>query len=292
MVQLTTHLRISDIDVTDITSIPTVENLHAVVAFTHDLVSGDEIPDRCTLLGDSFGYMIQFLLGIMAFSTLIYKRHRERPMRPFGTWSRDTSKQALGSFACHFVNILFADVLVSGEAGGDACLYYLLNFLSDLILGVGLCYCLLILVEYIANYTGNDTLNSGYYGDPPSLRTWAIQASVWVGIVITSKLILLFSIMLPLKHVLYASVEWCFRLLIFYPKIELSVVMVFIPVIGNCISFWVQDDILMCHQKSEEPLDSKQSWNRTIRNYFQAERDDQIKNEPFSEVPEPVALPL
>jgi hypothetical protein len=40
---------------------------------------------NCVLV-DNFAIFIQILLGAIAFSTLIYKRHRERPQRPLRIW--------------------------------------------------------------------------------------------------------------------------------------------------------------------------------------------------------------
>ncbi len=40
---------------------------------------------NCVLL-DNFAIFVQILLGAIAFSTLIYKRHRERPQRPLRIW--------------------------------------------------------------------------------------------------------------------------------------------------------------------------------------------------------------
>lgn len=40
---------------------------------------------NCVLV-DNFAIFVQVLLGAIAFSTLIYKRHRERPQRPLRIW--------------------------------------------------------------------------------------------------------------------------------------------------------------------------------------------------------------
>jgi hypothetical protein len=40
---------------------------------------------NCALV-DNFAIFVQALLGAIAFSTLIYKRHRERPQRQLRIW--------------------------------------------------------------------------------------------------------------------------------------------------------------------------------------------------------------
>lgn len=41
---------------------------------------------HCTLLGSVFGYIVQGALGFVAGSSLLVKRHFEKPPRPFVVW--------------------------------------------------------------------------------------------------------------------------------------------------------------------------------------------------------------
>lgn len=51
--------------------------------------------------------------------SLVYKRHVERPQRPWTIWSYDVGKQLVGGFFVHFANILVSSVLQT--SGGDQC---------------------------------------------------------------------------------------------------------------------------------------------------------------------------
>jgi hypothetical protein len=39
------------------------------------------------------GYLAQFMLFVVAFGSLMLKRHREQPQRPLRVWGMDVSKQ-------------------------------------------------------------------------------------------------------------------------------------------------------------------------------------------------------
>lgn len=81
----------------------------------------EHAPD-CRLL-DRFAISVQVLMGALALSSLVYKRHREKPRRPLKIWSFDVSKQVLGQLIVHILNILVS-LLVGGQGtsvymGGD-----------------------------------------------------------------------------------------------------------------------------------------------------------------------------
>lgn len=46
---------------------------------------GPEAGNRCKLMSN-FAIIVQLLLATIAFSTLIFKRSKERPMRPLKIW--------------------------------------------------------------------------------------------------------------------------------------------------------------------------------------------------------------
>lgn len=112
---------------------------------------------ECHLLGP-FALLVQGALGIMALLSLVYKRWRETPKRPWKIWFFDVSKQVVGSVLVHVLNLVMS-MLGAGDiehasqtavgksgsgSGGDAqaeqaggrstpnpCSYYLLNLLID-----------------------------------------------------------------------------------------------------------------------------------------------------------------
>ncbi|RUS24568.1 hypothetical protein BC938DRAFT_473382 [Jimgerdemannia flammicorona] len=79
---------------------------------------GDGEPEQsgCKLL-DSFAIVIQLCLVTAAFSSLIYKRSRERPQRPVLIWGFDVSKQLFGGIVIHSLNLIVS--YISGSVEGD-----------------------------------------------------------------------------------------------------------------------------------------------------------------------------
>lgn len=118
---------------------------------TADQASPMESEDNgeCHLLGP-YALIVQGALGLLAVSSLVYKRWRERPRRPLKIWFFDVSKQVFGSVLLHLANILMS-MLSSGSfdvaaktkataqfAGQDdegkqpnPCSFYLLNIFID-----------------------------------------------------------------------------------------------------------------------------------------------------------------
>ena len=68
-----------------------------------------EIPPQaeCHLLGP-FALIVQGALGIVALLSLVYKRWRETPKRPWKIWFFDVSKQVVGSMLLHGLNLLMS----------------------------------------------------------------------------------------------------------------------------------------------------------------------------------------
>jgi hypothetical protein len=58
------------------------------------LVSGGKPGKKATpAAGGLPGYLAQFMLFVVAFGSLMLKRHREQPQRPLRVWGMDVSKQ-------------------------------------------------------------------------------------------------------------------------------------------------------------------------------------------------------
>jgi hypothetical protein len=109
---------------------------------------GDKNTAECQLLGP-FALLIQGALGILALSSLVFKRYRETPRRPLKVWAFDASKQVVGSMLLHLANLLMS-MLSSGQFDIDQkakqaaaftqadegrqpnpCSFYLLNLAID-----------------------------------------------------------------------------------------------------------------------------------------------------------------
>lgn len=99
---------------------------------------------ECRLLGP-FALFVQAGLGVLALSSLVFKRWRERPRRPMKVWFFDVSKQVVGSVLLHLLNVLMSMVSSEdyqltgspkqvGDTGGkqpNPCSFYLINIAVD-----------------------------------------------------------------------------------------------------------------------------------------------------------------
>lgn len=63
---------------------------------------------KCRLFPGLFGIVLQGLLGVLCFGSLVAKWRVETPRRRFRVFVRDSSKQVLASFLAHWFNILIA----------------------------------------------------------------------------------------------------------------------------------------------------------------------------------------
>ena len=103
-------------------------------------------PGQCHLLGP-FALIVQGALGIVAILSLVVKRWRETPKRPWLIWFFDVSKQVVGSVLVHILNLLMSNlgagelVNAAQQAAGkngdgkqrkpNPCSFYLLNLGID-----------------------------------------------------------------------------------------------------------------------------------------------------------------
>lgn len=123
------------------TSLRAIATVAAAAAGSHE-TNDDPGNGECRLLG-SFALVVQSALGLLAISSLVWKRHRERPQRPLKIWAFDASKQVVGSSLLHVANLLMS-MLSAGQltvnpvvtdAGEkytpNPCSFYLLNLAID-----------------------------------------------------------------------------------------------------------------------------------------------------------------
>jgi len=214
------------------------------------------VREHCKLLGNWFGYVIQLTLGAIAFGALIVKKFTDKKTRDWMTWFRDTSKQGIGAIVAHMWNLLFATLLQSREEE-DPCVYYLVNYLVDALPGCVLALLLLWAFETMADKYSWDMLRSGDYGFGVVVvwQRWAAQCALWIAIVTLAKLVLLFCLIIPAKQPLYVAGQWLMSGLVHYPRLELVIVMIIIPLVFNVITFWVVDNFLMNNDETHAPLD-------------------------------------
>lgn len=84
----------------------------------------------------------------------------------------DTSKQAIGSSVEHMINLLIASSIVKLSSIDNPCIWYFLAILVDALVGIPLIFIFLKLIESCFFTIPDLTFKSGYYGNPPSWKTW------------------------------------------------------------------------------------------------------------------------
>jgi len=204
---------------------------------------------ECTLYG-WFGWAIQAFLVLVCFTSLVIKRYRERPQRPWVIFLLDVSKQALSASLAHTMNLLIATLLTHLESSNQ-CIWYFVNLTVDTSLGVLLCYLLVRGFEGWTVRRGWERVRTGEYWRAGKLDYvgWAMQVGVWT-VILSS-----------VKWTLFLGIYWNADLLSTYgdtllgwmdeyPRLELVVVMIVVPAVMNCAQFWLQDTFLK--GKSEE----------------------------------------
>lgn len=207
-------------------------------------------------LTDKFGVLIQGLLGIVAFSTLMLKRFREPAgvRRPWRIWFYDTSKQGIGALFIHFAN-----VFLSTFTKDDPCSLYLMNFLLDATLGMLVIWLALKLFSRLVEHKQWTLLTLGEYGDPPQAAAWLGQCGVYLLIMVLEKGVVSVVLLIPgwseLQEVLLGYIA--------NPQLELVLVMLIVPFIVNAIMFWVVDSLMMRKFKTMKSLDD--TCDRSVR---------------------------
>lgn len=199
-------------------------------------------------LTDRFGVLIQALLAVVAFSTLMLKRFRE-PVgirRPWRIWFFDTSKQAIGALFIHFANVFLSTLTKE-----DACSLYLMNFLLDATLGMLVIWLAVKLTSKLVEYKQWTLLSFGEYGDPPQAAAWLGQCGVYLLIMVLEKGAISLVLLVPgwskLQEVLLSYIA--------NPQLELALVMLIVPFIVNSIMFWVVDSLMMRKYKTAKGLE-------------------------------------
>ncbi|XP_029317534.1 transmembrane protein 110, like [Cottoperca gobio] len=199
-------------------------------------------------LTDRFGVLIQGLLAIVAFSTLMLKRFRE-PVgvrRPWRIWFFDTSKQAIGALFIHFANVFLSTLTEE-----DPCSLYLMNFLLDATLGMLVIWLAVKLASKLVECKKWALLMFGEYGDPPQAAAWLGQCGIYLLIMVLEKGVISLVLLVPgwskLQEVMLSYIA--------NPQLELVLVMLIVPFIVNSIMFWVVDSLMMRKYKTMKSLD-------------------------------------
>ncbi|KAJ2779212.1 hypothetical protein GGI15_003947 [Coemansia interrupta] len=210
------------------------------------LPSTDEMLS-CRLVGP-FSIFVQVLVGTLGFSTLIIKRHFERPRRPWLVWGFDVSKQMIGGSLMHMCNLLVS-ALIGGEHAGEEdatnpCSWYVLNLTLDCTLGVLFMAGYLKLYKILADRLKITGLESGHYGDPPSWKRWLKQATLFCISMVSMKLtVILLITLLPILVLIGDGILKPVQLLD-SPRFQIVFVMAVWPLILNIFESWVIDHFI------------------------------------------------
>ena len=220
----------------------------------------------CRVLGGTFGYFIQGLLGVVALIGLFFKFHIEKHdtthvARNFTEWAFDASKQAIAAAVTHVFNILLAMIMAhikiskDPSVHPDQCAWYFINFCIDTFFGIALVFFFVRTVETFAHECGYKTLaESGNYGsmENPSWKIFSIQLFVFLLITLLVKFILALLVW-PLSGPLGRFGIWLFAPLRQSPELELVIVMVIGPCLMNVVGFWILDNILKKNEVINDP---------------------------------------
>lgn len=235
---------------TDPTAISTSEAAKSIL---------DDYPDvdghSCQLLGPT-ALIVQALMGVLVILSLVYKRHREKPKRPWRIWLFDVSKQIVGQMFVHGVNVLVSDI-VSHNSDENACVFYFFNILVDTTLGVGLLYIILrVLTHLFVENLHLKGFESGIYGTPPSIKFWGKQAALYVVALTTMKLLVI--ALLAFFPGLFIIGAWLLSWTRTGDGDALQVIftMGLFPILMNILQFWLIDSIVKASNEQFVTLDT------------------------------------
>lgn len=202
---------------------------------------------KCLLIGGIFSNMVQLVLASVCVTTLLVKRHFERPQRDWLIWFYDFMKQGFGSGLGHVTNIIISSRIAGSQGEVDECQWYFVVYITDATMGTFLNISMLIFSEHIAGKFHTDTAealkNCGDYGDPPKMSIFGTQLLLWLAIVVVGKVIV-FSVLFQVDQPLNFYVGLIFDHFEGQRHLELLVVMIIVPFLVNIVQFWVQDTFL------------------------------------------------
>lgn len=229
---------------------------------------------ECNLLGNE-GIAFQTGLAFLSFFVLIIKRQMEKPKRSLKIWFLDVSKQGFSAATAHSLNLALAFWLEAKQTDGniDSCIWYFVTIVFDTTIGVFISIFFLLTFEKLFTRCGCERLKSGNYfrivrNDDPltslyqpqkfqiDCLAWTLQVFLWIVIVIISKVILGYLQQLFSKPLIaVASILFEIERIQKSESLELLIVLVITPTVGNAFQFWVSDNFLKKNDFSkEDPL--------------------------------------
>merc|ERR1740121_1976359 len=232
----------------------------------------------CQLFG-LFGIAVQCFIGVWCVFTLfvIWRCENVEVRRNFCTWMGDMSKQMLGAGWGHFMNVFFAIIFgeaVEESAFSNQCIWYLVGFLSDILIVTMLCWLVVsTLRPHIRKHCGIDIgeYESGGGNTAPSREEeifepekeeegsgipfwmmWCAQVVIWVAILSVVKSTVFYVAYLA-QDWIYTGIDAFFVWLNLcgHPRRQLLSSVIIIPVIGDAFQFIIQDNFLKKRTESD-----------------------------------------
>lgn len=215
--------------------------------------------NKCEMFG-GLGILIQTLLGAAALCILILKRYLEKPRRPWKIWWYDVSKQIIGALFMHLFNLILSVILSDDEGDADACVWYFVTLFLDCTVGAFLSYIFMWLVDGIAKSSDWKFFKTGkyyaeyskngrkYYKLIPQM--YLSQLGVWLGVNLWSKIVLI--IMLKICDAFWVNVGVFILSPFTNGNVRLVMVLIILPIILNCLYFWIADDIIKVKEEKNK----------------------------------------
>lgn len=226
----------------------------------------------CELFG-LFGILVQGLIGAWCLVILLLLWYFEKPRRSFLTWFGDMSKQLVGAFWGHFMNVflaMFLGNMLNESADNNQCVWYLVGFLSDIILVTFLCWIMTTLLRPLIKFrlgfdigdydgagSGSGFIEIGAEDARPRngshFLMWFGQTGLWVLIMTVVKLVVSIGVYFS-QELLYTGVALLFRVggLCHHQRAQLVTSVIIIPVIGDAFQFVMQDSFLKNRNRPHE----------------------------------------
>jgi len=217
----------------------------------------------CELFG-LFGIFVQGLIGLWCLFTLVVLWRCEANRRSLATWLGDMSKQLVGAGWGHVMNLflaMFLGAVMEDSPDNNQCVWYLVGFLSDIIVVTFLCWWLTnTLRPHIRHLCGIDIGDyehvevGGAEGEPkqhmeatrmPWWVMWLSQTGIWLLIMTSVKFVVTIGVFYS-QDVLYTGIAKGFQLmgLCHHQRAQLVTSVIVVPIIGDAFQFAVQDSFL------------------------------------------------
>ncbi|KAG8931962.1 hypothetical protein FRC02_001842 [Tulasnella sp. 418] len=247
---------------------------------------------HCLLLGPT-ALVVQGLMGIVVLLSLVYKRHREKPMRPWRIWLFDVSKQIAGQIVVHIFNLGISDLVSRPSSGNNPCTAYFMNVTFDVTVGVVIIWAVLHgLTNLLTNKFHLIGFQSGSYGNPPSLVFWAKQAAVYIVAIVSMKLVVL--IVFTLFPSTFRVGDWLLSWTGGRGQVQVVFVLGIYPIFMNILQFWIIDSIvkasvLLLDLDTHNPATSpdRQRLVDSLDEPYSSDEDDDVQDRHSNHVRKP-----